>query len=343
MASSASRSFRVVKESRDLVGFHQRLQKIDSRKIASGSRSDEQHGNQRGGSAAWCGFGRRFVAIAATVIAVGIAQSSPASAQDTRSGQEVFSTICVACHTVGEGRRIGPDLAGVHERRTEAWMIEFIRSSQTVIKSGDPEAVALAEGFPGLIMPDNPVSDDQIRSILAYVRELESGAAATGVTASQSVAKPDRKVTPDDIRTGQELFQGNIRFAERGPACNSCHHVKNDAVIGGGILAKELTSVFSRMGGGGVRAILGQPPFPVMEQAYRKKPLSDDEVHSLVAFLQYADEQQSFQQPRDYGVRLAMTGAAGTTLLFGVYSLVFRRRKRASVNQAIYDRQVKSE
>ena len=125
-------------------------------------------------------------------------------------------------------------------------MIEFIRSSQTMIKSGDPKAVALAEGYPGLVMPDNPLSDDQIRSVLAYLRESESGAA--GVTAGQAAAKPARKVTKEDVRRGQELFQGNIRFAERGPACNSCHHVKNDAVIGGGILAKELTSVFSTIG-----------------------------------------------------------------------------------------------
>jgi mono/diheme cytochrome c family protein len=249
----------------------------------------------------------------------------------------------VACHTVGEGKRVGPDLAGVHERHTEEWMIDFIRSSQTVIKSGNPEAVALAEGYPGLVMPDNPLSNGQIRSVLAYVRELESSATAAGIPSSQPAAEPEREVTEKDIRMGQELFQGKIRFAERGAACNSCHHVKNDAIIGGGILAKELTSVFSTMGGGGVRAILGQPPFAVMEQAYRDKPLTDDEVHSLVAFLQHADEQQSFQQPLDYGIRLAGAGSVGTALLLGVYALIFRRRKRASVNQAIYDRQVKSE
>ena len=277
------------------------------------------------------------------IIAVGITLSNPASAQDTRSGKEIFSTICVACHTVGKGRLVGPDLAGVHDRHTEAWMIKFIRSSQTVIKSGDPEAVALAQGFPGIVMPDNPVSDDQIRSVLAYVRELETGAAATGVTSTQPAAIPAREVTKEDIRRGRELFQGKIRLAELGPACNSCHHVRNDAVIGGGILAKELTSVFSRMGEGGVRAILGQPPFAVMGQAYRDRSLTEDEVHALVAFLQDADAQQSFQQPRDYGVRLAGTGAVGTVLLFGFYALFFRRRKRASVNQAIYDRQVKSE
>jgi mono/diheme cytochrome c family protein len=297
-------------------------------------------------SGSWYGFDRAFAAIAlvaVAIVAIGITPSNLASAQVADPGQKIFTTVCVACHTVGEGKRVGPDLAGVHERHTEEWMIEFIRSSQAVIKAGDPEAVALAEAYPGLIMPDNPLSDDQIRSVLAYVRELESGAAIVGVTANLAAAKPARKVTKEDVRRGQELFQGNIRFAARGPSCNSCHNVVNDAVIGGGILAKELTSVFSTMGEGGVRAILGKPPFAVMEQAYRDKALTEDEVHALVAFLQHADEQQSFQQPRDYGVGLAGAGAVGTALLLGAYALFFRRRKRASVNQAIYDRQVESE
>ncbi len=134
-----------------------------------------------------------FALTVAAIVALGIALPNPASGQDAGSGKGTYSTICVACHTVGEGRRVGPDLAGVHGRHTEAWMIEFIRSSQTMIGSGDPEAVALAEAYPGLVMPDNPLSDDQIRSVLAYVRELESGAAAAGAKSSQAAAKPAPK------------------------------------------------------------------------------------------------------------------------------------------------------
>ena len=51
--------------------------------------------------------------------------------------------------------------------------------------------------------------------------------------------------------------------------------VNNDAVIGGGILASELTSVFSRMGDPAVRSILGNAPFPVMKTAYLDKPLTE--------------------------------------------------------------------
>jgi hypothetical protein len=127
-----------------------------------------------------------------------------------------------------------------------------------------------------------------------------------------------------------------------GPACNSCHDVTNDAVIGGGILAKELTTVFSRLGGPGVRAILGSPPFPVMQRAYEDDPLTESEVKALVGFLEQADRDKSLQQPRDYGMGLFASGVAGSGILLGIYSLLWRRRKRKSVNQSIYDRQVKS-
>jgi hypothetical protein len=118
--------------------------------------------------------------------------------------------------------------------------------------------------------------------------------------------------------------------------------VTNDAVIGGGVLAAELTSVFSRLGGATVRAILGSPPFPVMQRAYRDKALTDDEVVALVGFLEQADAEQAFHQPRDYGPKLFGAGVVGAAILLVLYSLLWGGRRKGSVNQAIYDRQVKS-
>jgi len=263
-------------------------------------------------------------------------------------GEQVFKTTCFACHTIGGGRLIGPDLAGVHERRSQKWLEGFVKSSQSMISAGDAEAVALFEEFNALVMPDSIVSDEEIRQVLSYIETQSSGeAASTAVSASETAtpAEPaalEEPASQEEILAGQELFQGNLRFDKGGPACNACHEVRNDAVIGGGILATELTTVFSRMGGAGVTAILGRAPFPVMQAAYEDRSLTENEVAALVAFLEYADSEQYNQLPRDYGIGLFASGSVGAGILYIFFAFVWRGRKRGSVNQAIYDRQIRS-
>lgn len=268
----------------------------------------------------------------AAMLAACLVAPSGVRAQD---GASLFNRSCVACHTIGGGRLVGPDLAGVNERRSEGWIIAFVQHSQAVIASGDPEAVALAGEFPGLAMPDWPLSDDEVRAVIAYIAQAPS-------TAATAPAAPVGPPNEADAALGLHLFQGTTRLTTGGPACNSCHEVANDAVIGGGVLAKDLTTVFSRLGGPGVRAIVGSPPFPVMQRAYQDRPLTEAEVRAMVAFLQQADAEQSFHQPRDYGMGLFSVGLVGAALLLGLYSLVWRRRRRGPVNQAIFARQVRS-
>jgi cytochrome c2 len=254
--------------------------------------------------------------------------------RQTDQGQKNFQTLCSVCHTIGGGRLVGPDLQGVSERRSEGWIIRFVQHSQELVAARDPDAVALFQEFNRIPMPDQPLSDEEIRGIIGYIR----GAASTA--AVQPAAQEG--ATEEQILLGQALFQGITRFARGGPTCNSCHEVTNDAVIGGGLLARELTTVFSRLGGPGVRAILGSPPFPVMQRAYAGKPLTEEEIAALVGFLQRADEQHAFHQPRDYGPKLLASGIVGTAILLGLCSLVWRGRLKGSVNRAIYDRQIKS-
>jgi mono/diheme cytochrome c family protein len=211
-----------------------------------------------------------------------------------------------------------------------------------MIDNGDPEAVALFAEFNQLPMPDPMISDEQITQVLSYIEVQSSAAIAETLLAENQPEVQAQPASEEDIQTGQDLFQGILRFEEGGPACNACHEVRNDAVIGGGILATELTSVFSRMGGAGVKAILGHAPFPVMQAAYQDQSLTEQEVTALVAFLEYADSAQYNQLPRDYGVGLFLSGLMGASILFILFGVVWRGRKKGSVNQAIYDRQIKS-
>ncbi len=275
-----------------------------------------------------------------------ICLSMPGMTNAAVPGETEFNTTCVACHTIGGGRRVGPDLAGVGDKRSDDWLFSFIKSSQSMIDSGDADAVAIAKEYSGMIMPDTMMSDDQINNIVQYLSGGGDASAAPEETASagaETEAAEPEAASEEDILAGQRLFQGETRFENGGAACNACHDVRNDAVIGGGVLAAELTTVFSRMGKEGVRAILGSSPFPVMQAAYKEQALTEDEVRALVAFLEYADSEEYNQLPRDYGIGLFLSGTAGAAILFIVFGISWRGRKVGSVNQKIYDRQVKSQ
>ncbi len=274
----------------------------------------------------------RVVRLIELTTLLGVAATSGLAAQ---SGQELFQTTCIACHTLDTTRLIGPGLAGVLDRRDRSWAKRFIMEPDQMLASGDSIATELLAIYQ-VPMLNLGITDAQAEALLDFI---ESGADAAQTGPPPEAARP---ATEDEIVLGQNLFQGTTRLSNGGPACNSCHEVTNDAVIGGGVLARELTTVFSRLGGPGVRSIISSSPFPVMQRAYLDRPLTDPEVSALVGFLQQADAEQAFHQPRDYGIKLFGAGVLGTLIILALSSLAWRGRLRGSVNQSIYDRQIKS-
>ena len=271
----------------------------------------------------------RALVAAAAVLALLPLSSGTALAS---TGQQVYESMCQACHTIGRGRLIGPDLRGMSERRSEEWLFEFIRGSQAMVAAGDPEAVAIFEEY-GTVMPDWPLTDEQLQAVIAYSDVAEAGPPLFELP----------ELTPEHVATGGALFEGSQRLSAGGPPCNSCHDVASDAVIAGGVLAASLTDVVQRLNGAGrVGAIIQSRPFPVMQRAYEGRDLTDDEIIALVAFLEDTQARSAQMQPRDYGIGLFVSGVVGTIFLLGLYSLLWGGRKRESVNQAIFDRQVKS-
>jgi mono/diheme cytochrome c family protein len=98
--------------------------------------------------------------------------------------------VCAACHTIGKGKLVGPDLKGVNDRHDEAWLLSFIKASQTMVKNGDPVAVKLFEENNKIPMPDNNLTDDQIRGILSYIKNYDEAA----VNAAETDQKTDKTV-----------------------------------------------------------------------------------------------------------------------------------------------------
>jgi len=255
---------------------------------------------------------------------------APASAQS--QGEVLFQRTCIACHTINGGRLVGPDLADVQSRRDESWIIDFVQSSTTVIGSGDPEAIKLFEEFNSMVMPDHPLSDDEVLAIITYI-------------ASKSLSEETATPTPasseaGDHVVGQELFVGLQRFTNGGPACNSCHNVATDAVMTGGGLAIDLTQSVSRLSRPGVEAMMSNPPFAAMLAAFADHPLTVKEVSYVSAFLGSVNDDH--RDAPNYANVLLMWGLVGLLALLGFFALIGSRTSKTSVNQSIYERQIKS-
>lgn len=98
-----------------------------------------------------------------------LAQITLAAPPETE-GKAVFTARCASCHAVNK-TLTGPALAGVDERHSMDWIVNFVHASQTVIKSGDAQAVALFEKFNRIPMPDHPdLSAAAIKSVVQYIK-----------------------------------------------------------------------------------------------------------------------------------------------------------------------------
>jgi mono/diheme cytochrome c family protein len=89
---------------------------------------------------------------------------------EDRIGEAFFVQACAACHTIGEGDGIGPDLAGVALRRDPDWLRRYLMNPDGLRDAGDPVALAVSARFPGVNMPDLGLGETDVADILHYIQ-----------------------------------------------------------------------------------------------------------------------------------------------------------------------------
>jgi cytochrome c551/c552 len=84
-------------------------------------------------------------------------------------GAAIFKANCTACHMIGGGRLVGPDLQGITEKRTKDWLKKWINSSSELIASGDADAIAIFEEYNKVAMTNFYFSDEDSEALYAYL------------------------------------------------------------------------------------------------------------------------------------------------------------------------------
>ncbi len=267
-----------------------------------------------------------------------------------QEGETHFKQICVACHTIGNGKLVGPDLQGVNKKRSEEWIINFVTNAQAFgEKDADAKALIAEFGYP---MPSqgSVLSADQIKTIIAYIAaNSPEESSTTDVAVVETPAEPvDPALDPanaskEDILSGLQLFSGEKRLENGGPSCISCHNVQHTDLIAGGLLAKDLSKVYERMGAAGINGILSAPPFPAMSASFKDNPLTTKEIFQLSAFFSDASTNSIYQHQRTYNANLLLFGGGGAFAVIAIIIfLLFLERKRKCVKEDIYKRQIKA-
>jgi protein SCO1 len=85
-------------------------------------------------------------------------------------GAYLFATRCAACHTIGNGDKIGPDLLGVTSSRDLNWIRRTIIEPDKLIAEKDPIATALFKKYKEVQMPRLNLAEADVNVLIDFMR-----------------------------------------------------------------------------------------------------------------------------------------------------------------------------
>jgi nitrite reductase (NO-forming) len=93
-------------------------------------------------------------------------------------GKLDFESKCLACHSIGQGRKLGPDLAGVTRRRSDEWLAKWMQSPEKMLAE-DADAKALLKEYNNMPMPNQNLGAPEIQQYLKYFHWYDAQPAGT--------------------------------------------------------------------------------------------------------------------------------------------------------------------
>ena len=109
-----------------------------------------------------------------------------------RPGEDLYNTRCTACHTIGQGDKLGPDLLGVVSKRDRQWLIRWLMEPDVMLKEKDPLATALYTQYNNVPMPNVKLVRQQALDLIQFMEvETQRVIATSRGTPPQDQARID--------------------------------------------------------------------------------------------------------------------------------------------------------
>jgi len=129
------------------------------------------------------------------------------------AGMATFDETCAACHTIGGGSLVGPDLAGVTLARDHEWLNAWILNPEA-FAALDADAAAIFTGS----MPTLGLGTDEVDEVLAY---LES---KSDVAPTDPILAAPRELSASEFDEASSVYfnrcagcHGTLRAGATGP------------------------------------------------------------------------------------------------------------------------------
>ncbi len=243
-------------------------------------------------------------------------------------GKQLFNTKCVICHTLGGGKKVGPDLRGVTGIRPKSWLFSFVSDPGRMFNANDPTATGLLKEYQ-MKMPNLGLSAEDVNAVISYL-ETQTGAEQKAAAPAHAEAKGPSLAA--DAERGEKYFSGKVAFKNNGPACMACHSATGIRFWGGGTLGPDLTGVYAQMGEG-IVSLLVNVPFPTMKPIFDSHTLSEDEARDIAAFLKGTASQRA----EKHTTQIVVSSFIAFVILMVIILVLWRNRHR-SVRKAMVER-----
>jgi len=283
----------------------------------------------------WIFIASGWILLTTFTVVIMLASLSPVSAappgQSPDQGKALFQSKCTACHTIGGGKLVGPDLAGVTTRRDHNWLVRWISAPDQMLAQKDPTATQLLQENNNVPMPNLGLTQSQVADLISFL-ETPSSASAAPQAGAQPAPAAAGAVAAGDPNLGKAAFTGVTRFQNGGPQCMGCHNVAGLGGLGGGALGPDLTLAYTKYAGDvGLTTFLNTVPLPTMNAVWTKQPLTPAEQANLVAFLKQASTAKQSTQAL---VQLAGLAVVGMVVML-IFAQLYWRNRLTGVRRAL--------